>query len=298
MTRAQPVRFDVRHLTRYDYGDEIAMSQHLLHLAPPPRSRWQVCHDSRIEVMPVSDETWDGIDYFGNPTRVVNINHAHDTFTVDARSSVTLAPRPRLPELVGSPPWAEVAQRLRELRPVNGDDPRHFLFESPHVDLFVGLDELTAPSFAPGRPLIEASHALMAQIHSEFSFDPRATDVSTPVRDVVKLRRGVCQDFAHLMLACLRQRGLAARYVSGYIQTHRLDSDREMTGADASHAWVAVWCPVHGWVDLDPTNDLLVDREHITVAIGRDFSDVSPVRGVVLGAAGDPEVAVTVTRRA
>lgn len=297
MTVAQPVRFDVRHVTRYDYGEAIAMSQHLLHLSPPPRTRWQVCDDSRIEVSPASEETWDGIDYFGNLTRVVNVNHAHQTFTVDARSSVTLAPRPRLPDLAGSPPWDRIARALRESTPVGGDDPRRFLFESPHVDLFVGLDELTGPSFLPGRPLIEASHALMTQIHRDFTFDARATDVSTPVADIVRLRRGVCQDFAHLMLACLRQRGLAARYVSGYIQTHRLDSDRQMTGADASHAWIAVWCPVHGWVDLDPTNDLLVDREHVTVAIGRDFSDVSPVRGVVLGAAGDPEVAVTVRRR-
>ena len=297
MTQADPVDFDVRHVTRYDYGEAIAMSQHLLHLTPPPRLRWQVCHQSRIEVTPESDETWSGVDYFGNRTRVVNVNRAHETFTVDAHSSVTLAPRPRLSGLAGSPAWSEAAALLREPRPVNGDHPRRFLFASPHVDLFPGLDALSEPSFAPGRPLIEASHALMTQIHRDFSFDPRATDVSTPVQDIVRLGRGVCQDFAHLMIACLRRRGLAARYVSGYIQTHRLDSDREMTGADASHAWVAVWCPVHGWVDLDPTNDLLVDREHVTVAIGRDFGDVSPVRGVVLGAAGDPEVAVTVSRR-
>ena len=297
MIRSGPVDFDVRHVTRYDYGDAIAMSQHLLHLTPPQSTRWQVCHEARIDVAPESDETWAGLDYFGNQTRVVNVNRAHDTFTVDAFSSVTLMPRPRLAELGGSPVWSDVAALLREPRAFNGNLARHFLFASPHVDLFPGLDQLTAPSFTPGRSLIEASHALMSQIYREFSFDPRATDVSTPVEDIVRLKRGVCQDFAHLMIACLRRRGLAARYMSGYIQTHRLDSDREMTGADASHAWVSVWCPVHGWVDLDPTNDLLVDREHITVAIGRDFSDVSPVRGVVLGAGGDPDVAVTVSRR-
>lgn len=297
MTAPAAVSFDVRHLTRYAYGDPVAMSQHLLHLTPPPATRWQQCHEATITVLPEADESWEGVDFFGNRTLAVNVNRAHDSFSVDAFSSVTLAPRPRLPDLAGSPAWQTVVKGLRDLRPLTGEDPRAFQFESPHVDLFEALDTLTAADFAPGRPLVEASLALMSRIYREFSFDPRATEVSTPVEDVLRLKRGVCQDFAHLMIACLRHLGLAARYVSGYIQTHRLDSDREMTGADASHAWVSVWCPVHGWVDFDPTNDLLVDREHITVAIGRDFSDVSPVRGVVLGASGDPEVAVTVSRR-
>ncbi len=291
-----PVHYDVRHVTRYKYEDGVSMSQHLLHLQPLS-SPWQQCHDHRIEVTPAADETWTGVDFFGNRTQVVNVNHAHDEFCVDSRSQVTVLPRPRLLGLADSPPWEEVSQMLQALRHVDGDDPRQFLFESPHVDLLGELARYALPSFAAGRPLIESCHDLMRRIRQGFVFDPRATDVSTPVHEVLRLKRGVCQDFAHLMIGCLRSLGIAARYVSGYIQTHRLDSDREMTGADASHAWVSAWCPLHGWVDFDPTNDLLVDREHITVAIGRDFGDISPVRGVVLGRTGDPEVAVTVKNR-
>ncbi len=291
-----PLLYDVRHVTRYAYEDAVAMSQHLLHLQPLSNS-WQHCHHHRIEVTPSSDETWIGVDFFGNRTVVVNVNHAHDEFCVDSRSSVTVEPRPRLAALARSPQWESVAQMLQEMRDFDGEDPRRFLYESPHVDLIGALGTFAAPSFAPGRPLLEACHDLMGRIRAGFAFDPRATDVSTPVYEVLRLRRGVCQDFAHLMIGCLRSLGLAARYVSGYIHTRRLDSDGEMTGADASHAWVSAWCPRHGWVDFDPTNDLLVDREHVTVAIGRDFGDVSPVRGVVLGGAGDPKVGVTVRRR-
>lgn len=286
--------FDVVHRTRYVYDDPVAMSQHLLHLTPRP-GPWQQCLDSRTDVRPVPDESSVGTDFFGNATQIVALNHPHAEFVVEARSRVRLLARPAIEALAGCAAWEEIAARLRATDQSAPLEARQFLFESPCVPMTEALQQYAAPSFAPGRPLIDAAFDLTRRIHREFRFDPKATDLSTPLHEVLRLRRGVCQDFAHVMIGCLRVLGLAARYTSGYIQTRRSGSDQKMIGADASHAWVSVWCPRHDWVDFDPTNDCLVDREHITVAFGRDFSDVTPVRGVVLGSSEhDPEVAVTV----
>ncbi len=286
--------FNVIHRTRYAYGDPVAMSQHLLHLTPRI-SPWQLCLDSRTEVHPKADESSTGTDFFGNPTQIVALNHPHAEFVVEACSTVQLLPRPTMEKLAGSPAWEEVAARLRANDASAPLEARQFLFESPCVPLLEALQHYASPSFPPGRPLIEAAFDLTRGLHRDFRFDATATDLSTPLHEVLRLRRGVCQDFAHVMIGCLRTLGLAARYMSGYIQTRRSGSAQAMVGADASHAWVSVWCPQHGWVDFDPTNNCLVDREHITVAFGRDFSDVTPVRGVVLGSGDhDPEVEVTV----
>lgn len=285
--------YEVSHLSRYEYGEPVTMSQHLLHLVPRP-GPWQQCLQDRLEIAPQPDESSAGIDWFGNETRIVAINRPHTAFTVTARSTVQLLPRPSLAEL-RSPPWEAVAGVLRAS---GGHAPHHaqqFLFESPHVPLFEQLRAYAMSSFGPGRPLLEATMDLTQRIHADFRFDPRATDLSTPLAQVMSVRRGVCQDFAHAMIGCLRAIGLAARYMSGYVLTHRPDTGIANVGADASHAWVSVYCPGHDWVDFDPTNRSLVDREHITVAWGRDYSDVTPVRGVVLGGGEhDPEVAVSV----
>jgi len=176
-------------------------------------------------------------------------------------------------------------------------DATRFLFESPHVRIKHELADYAADCFPPGKPLLLCVQALMAKIFTEFTFDPEATTVSTPVLDVLENKRGVCQDFAHLMIACLRALGLAARYVSGYLLTRPPPGKPRLIGADASHAWVSVYVPgsEYGWVDFDPTNNLLPDTEHITLSFGRDFSDISPLRGIILGGGGaEPEVAVTV----
>jgi transglutaminase-like putative cysteine protease len=163
------------------------------------------------------------------------------------------------------------------------EEPAEFLFESPYVQLTPELAAFARTSFAPGRPLLAAAIDLMHRIHDEFTFDPSATSITTPVSRVLTERGGVCQDFAHLQIACVRSLGLAARCVSGYLLTDPPPGQARLVGADASHAWVSVWCPHYGWVDLDPTNAVLPDWRHVTTAWGRDYGDVSPLRGVVLG---------------
>jgi transglutaminase-like putative cysteine protease len=214
---------------------------------------------------------------------------------------MTIAVAPHLPgELEDSLPWEEVRDRLAydatDPRPEDLDATR-FLFESPHVRIKHELAAYAADCFPPGTPVLVGARRLMAKIFDEFEFDPEATTVSTPVLEVLENKRGVCQDFAHLMIACLRALGLAARYVSGYLLTRPPPGKPRLIGADASHAWVSVYAPGNGhdWVDFDPTNNLLPNTEHITLSFGRDFSDISPLRGIILGGGGtEPEVAVTV----
>jgi transglutaminase-like putative cysteine protease len=177
-------------------------------------------------------------------------------------------------------------------------EPAQFLYESPHVELFRDLAAYAEPSFAKGRDMLGAASDLARRIHADFTFDPKATSVSTPLREVLAKRRGVCQDYAHFMAGCLRMLGLPARYVSGYILTAPPPGKPRLVGADASHAWVSVWCGEAGganaWVDVDPTNNMLVGEQHVTLAWGRDFSDVTPMRGVILGG-GEQELEVRVT---
>ncbi len=292
------VELDVVHRTRYVHVDAASTSHHLLHLTPHD-GPWQHTRSHHIDVQPAPDESIDRLDWFGNPMRIVVLNQPHAEFRVEARSRLRLERRPGIAELQHSPPWDATAIALASPRIEDAPlDARQYLFDSPHVLRGSTLADFARTSFPPRRGVVAGAVALMHRLNDEFTFDPKATDLSTPIDEVLRLRRGVCQDFAHLMIGCLRSLGLAARYVSGYVQTWRGDErDRPMVGADASHAWVSVWCPHHGWVDVDPTNDCLVDREHVTVAWGRDFSDVTPVRGVVLGSMQpEPEVAVAVRR--
>ncbi|MGE0313982.1 MAG: transglutaminase domain-containing protein [Lautropia sp.] len=292
------VELEVVHRTRYVHLDAASTSHHLLHLTPRD-GPWQRTRAHHIDVAPVPDESIDRHDWFGNPMRIVVLNQPHADFRVEARSRLHLSPRPPLGELDRSPSWEATAAALGSPRVDAAPlEARQYLYDSPHVLRGASLAAFARASFPGGRGVVQGAAALMHRLNDEFTFDPKATDLSTPIDEVLRLRRGVCQDFAHLMIGCLRSLGLAARYVSGYVQTWRGDErDRPMVGADASHAWVSVWCPTHGWIDVDPTNDCLVDREHVTLAWGRDFSDVTPVRGVVLGSMQpDPEVAVTVRR--
>jgi transglutaminase-like putative cysteine protease len=291
-------RYHIVHETTYRYESSVSISRQLLHLTPRPCA-WQTCleHAVHIDPMPSLDET--RFDAFGNPVRQFAIELPHSSLLVRAESRIEV--RPHLPE----PPfgkttaWDDVRDAL-----AYGARPIHLeasacLFESPYVRVKREFAAYAAPCFPPGRPLLEATQALMARIYREFKFDAKATTVATPVLQVLQEKRGVCQDFAHLMLACLRSLGLAARYVSGYLLTQPPPGKPRMIGADASHAWIAVFCPDGDggfWVDFDPTNNLLPDTQHITLAWGRDFGDVSPLRGVILGGDGHaPEVAVTVT---
>ena len=291
-------RYHVVHETTYHYESPVSISRQLLHLTPRPCA-WQTCleHAVHIDPMPSLEEA--RADAFGNPVRQFAIESPHGSLLVRAESRIEV--RAHLPEVPfeKTAAWDDVRDAL-----AYGARPIHLeasacLFESPYVRVKREFAAYAAPCFPPGRPLLDAVQALMAKIFREFKFDAKATTVATPVLQVLQEKRGVCQDFAHLMLACLRSLGLAARYVSGYLLTQPPPGKPRMIGADASHAWIAVFCPdADGgvWVDFDPTNNLLPDTQHITLAWGRDFGDVSPLRGVILGGDGHaPEVAVTVT---
>ncbi|MDE2441436.1 MAG: transglutaminase family protein [Betaproteobacteria bacterium] len=292
------VRYHVLHETRYDYGSPVSLSQQQLHLSPRILS-WQRIEEQCIEIEPVPTWRRDGQDAFGNPVCWVAFHVPHDALLI--RSVMTIAVEPHVPsDVQGSLPWEEVRDRLAydstAQRPEDLDAVR-FLFESPHVRIKHELADYAADCFPPGTPVLVGAQALMAKIFREFKFDPEATTIATPVLEVLEQKRGVCQDFAHLMIACLRALGLAARYVSGYLLTRPPPGKPRLIGADASHAWVSVYAPgsEHDWVDFDPTNNLLPDTEHITLSFGRDFSDISPLRGIILGGGGaEPEVAVTV----
>lgn len=293
------VHYHVQHETRYDYGSAVSLSQQQLHLSPRVLD-WQKIEEQRIDIEPPPTWRRDGQDAFGNPVTWIAFHAPHAALVI--RSAMTIAIAPHLPkEIEKSLPWEVVRDRLAydaAAAPQPEDlDATRFLFESPHVRIKHELAAYAADCFPPKTPILVGTQALMAKIFKEFTFDPEATTVSTPVMEVLENKRGVCQDFAHLMIACLRALGLSARYVSGYLLTRPPPGKPRLIGADASHAWVSVYAPgsAYDWVDFDPTNNLLPDTEHITVAIGRDFSDISPLRGIILGGGGtEPEVAVTV----
>ena len=293
-----PVRYHVLHETRYDYGSAVSLSQQQLHLSPRIQA-WQQIEEQRIEIEPAPTWRREGIDAFGNPVAWISFDVPHDHLLI--RSAMNVVVMPHLPaQLEKSMPWEAVRDHLA-YNPTEHSaadlEATRFLFESPHVRVKHELADYAADCFPPGRPVLLGAQALMAKIFREFKFDPEATTVSTPVLEVLEKKRGVCQDFAHLMIACLRAVGLAARYVSGYLLTRPPPGKPRLIGADASHAWVSVYAPgtEYDWVDFDPTNNLLPDTEHVTLSFGRDFSDISPLRGIILGGGGaEPEVAVTV----
>ncbi|UVE17533.1 transglutaminase family protein [Pseudomonas sp. LS44] len=293
---ATAVRYEVFHDTHYRYAAPVSLAHQLAHLWPRD-CVWQRRLAQSLEITPSPTQRSDGLDVFGNPLTRLAFERPHDELRVSARLHVeVLAHAPSV--LANSPAWDAVAASLRfSGEPFSAErlELCRYRVESPYVRIKRQFSTFSTGCFAPGRPLLEAVAALMAKIYGEFAFDAEATHVATPLTEVLERRRGVCQDFAHLMLACLRSHGLAARYVSGYLLTQPPPGQPRLTGADASHAWVSVYCPRHGWVDFDPTNNVLPDLEHITLAWGRDFSDVSPLRGVILGGGShDPDVRVTV----
>jgi transglutaminase-like putative cysteine protease len=231
-------------------------------------------------------------DYFGNRVCFFAIQEIHSRLEVEAVSVVTLSASTP-PALTLSPPWTEVAELFRD--PVSPEvvDQYQFCFDSPLLRTAPDLADYARGSFPAGTPLLVGVANLNQRIFRDFKYDPVATSVATPLEEVWAKRRGVCQDFAHLAIACLRSLGLPARYVSGYLRTHAPPGKERLVGADASHAWFSVYCPSVGWVDFDPTNNLLTGEEHITVAYGRDYSDVSPVSGIITGG-GHHEVRVSV----
>ena len=280
------MRYDVTHTTRYRYTDAVLLSHHVARLSPLTLPH-QTCLSHEVEIDPAPAITRRHRDFYGNEMMFFIMEGAHHELRVTARSRVEVH-RPAMPGPLADAPWESA--RDHEQLPL---DVIEYAFESPAIRPTEEVAHYARPSFTPGRPLLEAVLELVDRIHADFRFDPQATTVATPLADVMRLRRGVCQDFSQLGIGCLRAMGLAARYVSGYIETLPPPGQPRLVGADASHAWLSVYCPGAGWIDLDPTNNVMPGEMHITLARGRDYGDVSPLRGVMLGG-GEHQLSVAV----
>jgi transglutaminase-like putative cysteine protease len=273
--------YKITHKTHYSYKNAVAVGSHAVYLTP--RSSLQHrCTKNEIRVTPKPATRSERVDYFGNVIKFFTIQEPHEDFVLEAYSEVTVDPQ-KLAWPADAPSWNEIVRTLPSDKRPSGLDAYQFIFESPRVRPGAEFAAYAAPSFPNGRPITEALLDFTARIHKDFKFDSKATTVSTTSEEVLHQRRGVCQDFAHLQVACLRSLGLPARYVSGYLRTFPPPGKPRLVGADASHAWASVYCPNFGWLDVDPTNNLIPSDGHVTLAWGRDYSDVAPVRGVILG---------------
>jgi transglutaminase-like putative cysteine protease len=276
------VKYQLTHRTSYAYGSSVDSAQHIAHLRPRA-FRGQSIESIGIETNPVPALAVRHIDHFGNNIDIYRIDKPHKRFEIEVRAVLDVR-FPDPPAADTTPPWEELRAALSGEGFPLSVEATEFVHESPLVPEVEALRDYAAPCFALGRPILEAARELTSRIKADFEYHPGATDISTPLDQVFAGKAGVCQDFAHVEIAALRAHGLAASYVSGYIRTVRSKDEVGLRGADASHAWVGVWCgPEAGWVHLDPTNDLVAKEDHVVVAWGRDFSDVSPLRGVILG---------------
>ena len=292
--RRRSVVYEVSHRTNYRYSIPVSLSHHVLHLTPRPCAH-QFCHRTALSITPTPSTHTTGIDYFGNPVAFITLQHQHKELTLHARSVIEVrAAEP--PDPATTMPWDRIFDRLNCDNTDRSLDALQYAFESPQTRATDDIRAYAEAMFPPARPVLAGVLALTEGLHREVRFDTTATTVSTPVGEVWRNRRGVCQDFAHLQLACLRTLRIPARYVSGYILTRPPEGRDKLIGADASHAWLAVWCPDYGWVDVEPTNNLLVSSHHVTLAWGREYGDVSPVSGAILGGGAHAvEVGVDVT---
>jgi len=285
------MNYRITHRTVYEYPEPVTVSHHAARVRPRPTAA-QGRTDFSLHVMPEPVAKTMRTDYFGNRVCFFSIQQIHRKLEITAVSRVSVEAIPA-PQVTDSPDWPCVRAMFRD--PVSPElvDPYQFCFNSPLIQASPELADYVRQSFNEQTPLLVGVQDLNRRIHSDFKYDPVATTVATPLGEVLSNRRGVCQDFAHIAIACLRSLGLPARYVSGYLRTHSGPGKPRLAGADASHAWFSAFCPDLGWVDFDPTNDLIPAEEHITVAYGRDFSDVSPVTGILVGG-GSHQVTVGV----
>ena len=286
----------VRHRTTYQYLHEVSFSQHMVHLEPR-LTPFQTVQKVTVKVSPRPAVRTRRNDAFGNATEWLTLMEPHDKFEIvaESRVAVTAPPRREPARALG---WEAVRQRLAAAALPGAKDAEaleavSFLFDTTYTAFTVDLASYASPCFPAGGSFLGGAIELMHRIHRDFRYDTTVTDVSTPVDRVFEIRAGVCQDLAHMAIACLHSLGLPARYISGYLLTQPPPGKEKLLGADASHAWFAIWCPPFGWVDLDPTNDILPTDGHVTLAWGRDYGDVSPINGVVVGG-GDHAIEVGV----
>ncbi len=285
------MNYHITHRTLYDYAAPVSVSHHVARLEPRV-SGAQTCDRFSLQIFPEPALRKTRTDYFGNQLCFFAIQEIHSKLEIITSSCVTVSPKTSSAN-ESTAPWETVAGMFRD--PVSPEviEPYQFVFDSPHIRASLELAEYARESFAADTPLLAGARDLTRRIFEDFKFDPRATNVATPLEEVWEKRRGVCQDFAHLGIACLRSLGLPARYVSGYLRTRPPEGKPRLVGVDASHAWLSAFCPGTGWVDFDPTNNVQPAEEHIIVAYGRDYGDVSPVAGILTGG-GAHEVKVSV----
>ena len=284
------IRYRITHTTEYRYNVPVSQCQNEAHLLPRSTPRQQYEH-GQLRIQPSPTVYRNREDFFGNRVTYFAVQEPHVTLSVTAQSEVLIV-QAAARWLWASLVWEEVRQAVAGDASPEGIEARQFLLDSPLVHRSAALAAYAAASFVPNRPLLEAVADLVQRIYQEFTYEPDATTVSTPLDEVLQHRRGVCQDFAHVAIGCLRAQGIAVRYVSGYLETSAPDG--QLIGAAASHAWVSVYCPGQGWIDFDPTNNSIPTDQHITVAWGRDYSDVTPLKGVIVGG-GSHTLAVAVT---
>jgi len=293
------VKYRITHTTLYNYSQPVDLCQNEARLQP--RDFWrQQCRHSHFEISPTPIDFHERIDYFGNHVAYFATQQTHTQLIVTAISEVTIFPEQHTFDLFNQLSWEQARSRLQETS-IHGQsqsqqgqnqsqnqsleilDARQYVIDSPMVTTINELGSYAQPSFLPNRPLVEVVRDLMQRIFNDFTYDPSFTTIATPLSDVLSHRRGVCQDFAHLAIACLRAYGIAARYVSGYVETRPEPGKQRIMGADASHAWFAVYIPGIGWLDFDPTNNTVPLDQHITLAWGRDYADVTPLKGIAFG---------------
>jgi transglutaminase-like putative cysteine protease len=274
--------YDIRHVTNYSYGGQVSFARCSLRLTPLTDGHQKLISHS-IEIKPKPATRTTRTDFFGIPTESIVIETPHKALRIDSRSRVEVDRVPPARD-AGSSAWESVREAALDFASLDAHAPVGYVFSSALVPIQSAVTRYAVQSFPPSRGILAATADLMRRIHSEFRYDPKATVISTPLAEVFEKRHGVCQDFAHVMIAGLRGLGLPAAYVSGYLRTYPPAGQERLQGADATHAWVSVWCGNEtGWIGFDPTNDLLIGNDHIVLAVGRDFSDVSPVDGVIVG---------------
>ena len=274
--------YRISHRTIYEYQDQVSFCQNKAHLKPRGTTTQRI-ESCELKIVPAPVQVEESLDFYGNNVTTFSIHESHQRLIVEVISQVEcLAP----PQVEESLPWNVVESFVRTDLSVASLEAVEFLYPSTFVTQGKVFRTYAESCFPPKQTLLRGVKELNKKIFTEFKYVPLSTTVSTPITEVFEKRRGVCQDFAHLMIACLRSLGIPARYVSGYLRTIPPPGKPRLIGADASHAWISVYSPGQGWVDFDPTNNRLVDQDHVTIAWGRDYSDVSPLRGIVLGGAG------------
>ena len=275
------MRYVVRHCTTYDYAEPVTLSHNIVRLRPRNLSS-QECLQHHVRITPSPEARTEWIDHFGNHTDYFCLKQNHRQLTIATESEVEVV-GPASRDLSIGASWEQVRDLLRNPVDMDTRAAREFCFDSTYVSRSSELASFASSCFAPGKPLGQCCLDLTELINREFEYSPGSTAVGTPVREVLRARRGVCQDFAHLQIVCLRSLGLAARYVSGYLVTNPPPGRRRLRGADVSHAWASVFVPEIGWIDFDPTNGVMPSDGHVSVAWARDYEDVGPIRGILVG---------------